>query len=321
MKATQFIEKYGQYFGNTQEEVLALIKERLKEMGRNFEEIPQGGLVVAPISKHSRNPYIVAHMDVVHSWNISHDSYYELVPFREDTHLWSPTGLGADDRFGVVAALELLQNCSSVGALFTRDEEIGAIGASVMSSQLPLDFGQGVSFLVQIDRKGTDDAVFYNLSEEASNKESPSIFFMDFIEESMRESGHPVYTARGSFSDISVLAPALGVCAVNLSASYFNEHTDTETGDVQSLFSTIKALKTMLNSDEPEIHGEWPYVEKDYFSYKSPSQPTGGHSSWGDYGLTDYCEYCYMTLPADTTKNEQGLLLCKQCEEDWGALY
>ena len=65
-------------------------------------------------------------------------------------------------------------------------------------------------FLIEIDRKGANDAVYYDC-------DNPD--FEEYI------TGKGFQTALGSFSDISLLAPELGVAAVNLSSGYYAPHT------------------------------------------------------------------------------------------------
>ena len=77
-----------------------------------------------------------------------------------------------------------------------------------------------LKFLVEIDRKGANDAVYYDC-------DNPD--FEEYI------TGKGFQTAIGSFSDISLLAPELGVAAVNLSSGYYNAHTLHEFINVNEL--------------------------------------------------------------------------------------
>ena len=67
---------------------------------------------------------------------------------------------------------------------------------------------------MEIDRRGHNDAVFYDC-------DNPD--FVEFIE----STGY-FEENYGTFSDISIIAPKAGISAVNLSAGYNKEHTTNE---------------------------------------------------------------------------------------------
>lgn len=149
---------------------------------------------------------LVAHLDTVHK------SLPILIKYDEKTDaLSSPQGIGGDDRCGVYMVLEVVKkfNCS---VLFCEDEEIGGIGAEKF---IRTDLAKSLDFnyIIEFDRKGSNDAVFYDCDNEV---------FEDFITEEFYK------TSWGSFSDISVLAPFFECAAVNLSCGYYNAHTTSE---------------------------------------------------------------------------------------------
>lgn len=127
----------------------------------------------------------------------------------------SPQGIGGDDRCGVYALVKAHALApTKPWLLFCCDEEIGGVGADNFclaheSGKLPAAL-DSLKFLVEIDRKGANDAVYYDCYNPA---------FEDYI------SSKGFKTAYGSFSDISLVAPQLGVAAVNLSSGYYNAHT------------------------------------------------------------------------------------------------
>lgn len=161
-------------------------------------------------------------------------------------------GLGADDRAGVFAILELIKK-HHVYVLFTGDEEVGCIGAGKFTES---GIKPAVNYIIELDRRGENDAVYYSCGNED---------FENYITE------HGWKTAYGSFTDICKLAPYIGVAAVNLSIGYQNEHSKNETLDTAVLNKTIARVPELL--DGPKF--EW--VEA----------PT----SWGRYGLDGYDWY------------------------------
>lgn len=161
---------------------------------------------------------LVAHLDTVHQ-------YPPDVICEGEGMLMAPSGIGGDDRCGVYALLKIYNKMQErPSLLFCCDEEIGGVGAydftTDFESNLLPEFINELYFMVEIDRRGVNDMVFYS----CNNKD-----FMDFWE----NAGFNLQY--GSFSDISILMPVLGIAGVNLSAGYYNEHTSGEVINTEAL--------------------------------------------------------------------------------------
>jgi hypothetical protein len=168
---------------------------------------------------------IIAHVDTVYKEPpniIFHDVDLKA--------MWSPLGLGADDRAGVFAILKLLQKGYRPTVIITRGEEKGGIGAYELISKMPKN--DSLKFLIQLDRSGFNDAVFY----DCDNKE-----FEKYI------TGFGFNTEFGTFTDISIIAPVWGIAAVNLSVGYLNEHSDIEHWFYDSCYETIEKVGWILD--------------------------------------------------------------------------
>lgn len=227
---------------------------------------------------------LTAHMDTVFSappTDIYHDPVQHVI--------WSPQGLGADDRAGVFAILKILNEGYKPHILFTTDEEIGGVGASVAARIMPqclLD----LKYIIELDRQGDYDCVFYSCANAK---------FREFIE------GYGFVTNDGSFSDISIICPQWKVAGVNLSVGYKNEHQKIETLHTIGLHSTIKAVMKML--DEAN--------EADYFEYiPDPDE----YHFWSRYGCyawgypTD--EDDYFDYPS-IDRDEKKKCMCIKCNK------
>lgn len=191
---------------------------------------------------------LVAHLDTVHT---------ELpqVFVEEADKMSSPQGIGGDDRCGVYAILQIIQkhNCS---VIFCCDEEIGGVGANVFS-QSSLAKQAEFQYMIELDRKGKTDAVFYDC-------DNPK--FTDFITDF-----GPWTENFGSFSDISYLAPAIGCAAVNLSVGYYNQHTAKEyvvPSEVDYCIDSVcRLIEATTDADTFEyIEAE---IEPYYYGYKN----------------------------------------------------
>ena len=179
---------------------------------------------------------LVAHLDTVHKMQpveIFHD--------QEEDVLWSPQGLGADDRAGVYAIYNLIELGYRPHIIFTTGEESGGRGASVLTAVHEESPFEELKFLIELDRSGFDDCVFYNCDNEDFEKYINSFGFE---------------TEVGSFSDISILAPAWKVAAVNLSIGYKKEHTMSEHLYLSALKNTVCRVESILK-DKTSIKYEY----------------------------------------------------------------
>lgn len=149
---------------------------------------------------------LVAHLDTVH------ESVPSSIVYNTGTQaISSPNGIGGDDRCGVYMILEIVKkyNCS---VLFCEDEEVGGIGADKFTmTKLASDLN--FNYMIEFDRKGKNDAVFY----DCDNPEFEAFITKEFFK-----------TNWGTFSDISILAPHFKCAAVNLSCGYYQAHTKDE---------------------------------------------------------------------------------------------
>ena len=187
---------------------------------------------------------LVAHLDTVHEQSVR-----DICLSADKNILMSPQGIGGDDRCGVFALVKIHQLSKiKPWLLFTCEEEVGGLGAKKFcfahqQHQLPNDL-DNLKFLIELDRKGKNDAVFYNC-------DNPD--FEKYI------AGKGFKTAQGSFSDISVIAPELRVAAVNLSSGYYNAHTLHEYINRAELDDTICKVVDII-SDVPHLP-RFEYVE------------------------------------------------------------
>ena len=199
-------------------------------------------------------PYmLVAHLDTVHKELPSVICYS-----RDGNYIMSPQGIGGDDRCGVYIILSLLNRLSfKPYILFTMGEEKGCIGAKAFikfMSDDPYSIPD-LKFIVEYDRKGDKDCVFYR----CGNKD-----FEKFVE------GFGFKTALGSCSDICHIAPEFGCAAVNLSSGYYNPHTQHEYVCMADMHNTIDASFKMLTAE----CGTFKWIEKPMPTYQNTHKRT-----------------------------------------------
>lgn len=189
---------------------------------------------------------LVAHLDTVHKEQVR-----TICSSEDGNILMSPQGIGGDDRCGVFALQSIYATVrKKPWLLFTCDEETGGHGAREFvreyeQKKLPSGLDD-MKMLIELDRKGSNDAVFY----DCDNPE---------FEEYINRCGFQ--TQYGSFSDISVLAPAMGVAAVNLSSGYYNAHTQHECINRRHLDKTIAKVVKMVEAAARDDFPRYEYIE------------------------------------------------------------
>lgn len=189
---------------------------------------------------------LLAHLDTVHKKPVK-----QICKTQNGNILMSPQGIGGDDRCGVYALVTAYEQSEiKPWLLFTCDEEVGCVGAQQFcikheKNKLPKALDD-LKLLIEIDRKGKDDAVYY----DCDNAE-----FEDYI------TSKGFHTEWGSLSDISYVAPELGVAAVNLSSGYYNAHTLHEYIDRRQLMGTIKKVIDIIADAAKPDFPKYEYVE------------------------------------------------------------
>ena len=262
---------------------------------------------------------LVAHMDTVFKFPVS-DLYYD----QKKGVLWSPEGLGADDRAGVFAIIKILQDGLRPSIILTTGEEEGGVGACALVEKYPECPFPGLKYMIQLDRHGTNDCVFYDCY-------CPE--FVDYVE------SFGFCERWGSFTDISFLMPEWQIVGVNLSVGYEDEHSKQEILNINPLFDTIKKVKKMLGETEiPDfVYDE--VVAAGSFWWKKTGNWFGQHCSrckkmFTEYELFPvlgldgktkfYCpdcivghvEWCDMCGDPFEIGDRTGKKICKECEEE-----
>ena len=169
---------------------------------------------------------LCAHLDTVFP-SSPVDIYYD----NKKTVMWSPQGLGADDRAGIYAIISLLEKGYKPSIIFTDLEEKGGVGADSLVEHFPHCPFKDCKAIIQLDRRGAVDSVYYDCDSEIFEKKINSYGFK---------------TEWGTFTDISIICPKWGIAGVNLSVGYYNEHHYIETLNMVQLHSTIHKVEKML---------------------------------------------------------------------------
>lgn len=265
---------------------------------------------------------LVAHLDTVF-YTPASEIFYD----QQQNVVWSPDGLGADDRAGVFAIIKLIKAGYKPHIILTTDEEQGAIGAKNLVQDYINPPFASLKYIIQLDRHGKNDCVFYNCAND---------LFTMFIEQ------YGFIEATGSFSDISIICPAWKIAGVNLSVGYVDEHSYSERLYVSALYSTIEKVKKMLD-EAHTIEEPFSYIPAKYPNQFMSIQDTevllngeikcsNCHNIFSDYEMfpvkgldkktkfmcpecvikkAQWCEYCGEAF--EINKKTSNEILCYDC--------
>lgn len=269
----------------TQHEVKQYMKGYLAS--KKYKPVDQDGFLYA---KGTVPVLLVAHMDTVHK-----SQCHEIK--NVNGKMSSPQGIGGDDRCGIFIIMNIVKelNCS---VLLCEDEEKGCIGANkflkttfkdVDGNEKPYIKHLDVNYMIEFDRKGKNDAVFYH----GGNEE-----FMDFVEDATN-----FKFASGSVSDISVLMEPANLSAVNLSCGYYAAHTIYEYVMYDEMIDTIDAAKVLIKEkcDKPFV-----YVKKERTLPKSWQNFNANHGPYIHNYVSDD-GYCYNFLENPSAYKDDAL--------------
>jgi di/tripeptidase len=206
---------FNEIFKLNETDLYNYLSKKLKIKYSNVITLPYG------IYAEGKIPILlVAHLDTVYSHppkHIFHDTKQNIV--------WSPEGIGADDRAGVYAILQIIKHYKP-HILFCTGEEMQGFGAKKISTLLSPPH---VKFMIELDRKGLNDAVFYNCENQK---------FIDYI------NSFGFVEDFGTYTDIKFLL--WDIASVNLSIGYYYEHSLREYLKVNEMNLTINKVEKIL---------------------------------------------------------------------------
>lgn len=260
----------------TQEELIKVLKRYLQD---RYKEITVTDKYI--VAEGEIPICLCAHLDTVGQkppTNIYYDPEAEV--------MWSPQLLGADDRAGIYSIISIIERGYRPSIIFTTDEEIGAMGARALVSEKPKCPLENLKAIIELDRHGSNDSVYYDFD----NKD-----FERYINK------YGFRTALGSFTDISILASAWEIPAVNLSIGYYDEHSLIEHLKLDELENTIVKVCKIL--DDSLTMPKFTYKEKEYvvnWNYNFIPSKKG------------LCEFCLNKIEGKH-KILYGMKVCKDC--------
>lgn len=289
----QELKSIEQLFQLTQNQLLRAMKYYLETQYDNVIATKDFIIAVGDIPVG-----LIAHLDTVFKrppQNIFYD--------RVKNVMWSPEGLGADDRAGIFSIIQIIKKGFRPTVIFTTDEEFGCLGAGVLVNEIS-EAPMRLKYIIQLDRRGNNDCVFYDCDNLNFNKYIESFGFI---------------TNSGSFSDISVICPCWNTAGVNLSIGYYNEHSPMEILHIDQMFDIIVKVENMLIDID----------NADYFEYIKKSQYIDildfiniqDDCSKNKCKCCGYWDYEYDLFPVKIEEENKTIFLCCDCISQYKDIY
>ena len=233
-------------------------------------------------------PCIAAHLDEVHSVNdrgkycAFYDEESDTIKGYSSTHK-KQCGIGADDKNGILVALQAARKLDKIKVALFYGEEVGCVGSSCAE----MDFFNDCRYVLQVDRKGKSDVV-----TRISYVDIASQQFIDDLADISKVYGRQ--ETDGMMTDVLELTEkGVGIACINMSCGYYNPHTAKEFTVVSELQETLDFVLDICTKMTNRYEHTYTY-----------SRPYGGyywgartHSRWDDdvwdtydgaYESTDY---------------------------------
>lgn len=178
---------------------------------------------------------LCAHLDTVHK-----EQPETFIYNAQDNTMSSPQGIGGDDRCGVYAILRILYELKEKNVkpflFFSTDEETGGSTTKKAAKEVK-SRAFGINYLIELDRQGSKDSVYYKCDNKEFKKWIDSFGFVE---------------ANGSFTDICTLCKEWDLAGVNFSVGYTKNHTLAEIVNFNDLEATIQKTIRIIENSKPD---------------------------------------------------------------------
>lgn len=195
-------------------------------------------------------PCVVSHTDTVHNIDtinvkeeyLLNSKGIESLSLKAYNDSGNPTGIGGDDKCGVFACLQILDELKVVKAAFFVSEEVGCIGSKNSDSNFFNDVGYAIEFDAPGDYMVTEYCYGVKLFESNSDFHNTA---KNVLNENMLS--EPKFM-RHPFTDVWQLKKKFDFSCINISVGYHQYHTRNEYVVVEEVFAGIKSGLNLISS-------------------------------------------------------------------------
>lgn len=179
--------------------------------------------------------------------------------------------LGADDKAGVTIMMYMIEKNVPGLYYFFLGEEVGCVGSKKLANKLKTEKIEGIDKVISFDRRGTDSVITYQGSKRCASDEFGTALSdeLNKADSTFKYENDPTGVCTDSIQFVSIYPEC-----TNISVGYYNEHTFSESQDIEHLEKLAKAC-VLVNWESLPVERDPSKVE--YKSY-------GGYGSGLGYG-------------------------------------
>lgn len=195
-------------------------------------------------------PCIVAHTDTVHridkinvkEENLPNEKGELKLSLKAYNDMNQPTGIGGDDKCGIFACLQLLEELPNIKVGFFVSEETGCHG----SNNADENFFSNVGYAIQFDAPGNWMVSEFCMGVQLFDRKSEFFKICDKVltetfNSERKYQSHP-------YTDVYALKKKFDFSCINIAIGYYNYHTPNEYVILEDLYNGIKTGKELILS-------------------------------------------------------------------------
>jgi di/tripeptidase len=193
-------------------------------------------------------PCVISHTDTVHGLgpinireeflvNAQGEQRPSLKAYNDHGQ---PTGIGGDDKAGVFACLELLEELPNLKAAFFVSEETGCHGSKEASAE----FFENVGYGIQFDAPENWMVTEYCWGQQLFDRESE---FFDVCNNILTEGiGEDLEYMVHPYTDVWAIRGKFDISCINFSIGYYDYHSPNEYVVIEDVFNGIEMGRKMI---------------------------------------------------------------------------
>lgn len=230
--------------------MIEYLVEYLKTKEYNYT-VQENGNIYVTKGESEFYPCVIAHTDTVHpitemevKEELHPNLYGVLKPSFKAYHKVTgrPVGIGGDDKCGVYACLDLLEQLPILKVALFVSEETGCHG----SRKADPEFFSNVGYAIQFDGPESYMVTEYCMGVKLFDRDSEffdkaSPILEQFIGKDLEYMKHP-------YTDVSQIAAKFNIACLNVSCGYFDYHTPHEYVVIEDLFNSIEMGKSLIET-------------------------------------------------------------------------
>jgi hypothetical protein len=216
--------------------------------------------------------------------------------------------LGADDKAGVTIMLSMIENKIPGLYYFFLGEEVGCVGSRKVAGVQKVEKLKDINKVISFDRRGTDSVITFQSSQRCCSDKFGDALAKEFND--IDKSFSYKKDKNGILTDSIQFVSIYPECT-NISVGYQNEHSFTETQNIEHLEKLVNACMK-VNWNELPVDRDPATVEyDDWHGANSGIKGNWGSGAWGSE-YYDFDEVCKQDARTSRYTSAEDYLLSRE---------